>query len=139
MVRRLPVLQSGPPEDPPLPVARAVLFGVPAVLLVWAVLLWGLRHFGAVGVALAYLVACAVAAAVLGHRVDKARRVRFAVFAAPVAASCAWGVAVFGGAFETVGIAVAALGALLGLGGAGFGLGIFGLLRRERVRAPLRH
>jgi hypothetical protein len=139
MVRRLPVLQSGPPADPPLSVAKAVGLAVPAVLLIWAVLLWGLRHFGPVGVAVAYLTACGVGAGVLGHRVAARQRWRFALAAAPVTAFCVWGLAVFGSAFESVGIAVAALSALLGLAAVGFGLGIFGLFRLQRAAPPLRH
>jgi hypothetical protein len=139
MVRRLPVLQSGPQPDPPLSIARAVLLVVPAVLLIWAVLLWLLRHFGAFGAAGAFLMACGVGAGVLGYRVAASQRVRFGVVAAPVTTSCVWGVAVFGRAFESWEIAVAALAALLGLAGAGFALGIFGLLRQQRATGSLRH
>lgn len=139
MVRRLPVLQSGPQTDPPLRVPQAALLSVPAVLLVFASLLWGLHHFGIGGVALGYLAACALGAGVVGHRVPTADRVRFGLAGASATAVCAWGIAVLGSAFESAEIAGAALGALLGLGGAGFALGIFGLFRRQRATAAPGH
>lgn len=139
MVRRLPVLQSSPPADPPLGLGRAVLLVVPAVLLVWAVLLWPLQRFGTVGAAVAYVLACGVGAGVLGHRVAPAQRRRFAALGAPITALCVGGLAVFSGVFSRAEIAVAALSALLGLGATGFALGIFVLFRRQRAAARLRH
>lgn len=139
MVRRLPVLQSGPRDDPPLGVAPAALLVVPAVLLVWAVLLWPLHRFGAFGAGVAYFVACAVVAGVLGHRVAPAALLRFGVMGAPATALGVACLAVFGGAFSSIEIAGAAIGALLGLSAGGFALGIFVLFRRQRAHRRLRH
>ncbi len=139
MVRRLPVLQSSPPADAPLAVVSAVMLAVPAVVLAWAVLLWFLSRFGYWGVGVAYVAASALGAGALGHRVVAARRLRFAVAAAPVTAVSVWSVALASGVLEGIGIALAALGALLGLGATGFGLGLLGLFWRQRVARSPRH
>jgi len=120
-------------------VTLGAALSVPLALLTWAVSLWGLLRFGPLGVALAFFVACSVSGAVLGHRVASAERQRFGALAAPTTAGCTWLLAVFGRAFESWEIALAALGALLGLSAAGFGVAIFGLLRRQRVGRRLRH
>lgn len=139
MVRRLPVLQPASEASPPLSVPRATLLVVPLVLSCWAVLLWGLRHFGATGAAAAFFVACGAGAAILGHRVAPARRAWFCVVATPATAVSTWLLAVFGGAFGNLELAVGALAALLGLAAVGFGTAIFVLLRRQRAERRLRH
>lgn len=140
MVRRLPVLQSSSSvAEPPFGLVRGALLAVLLALLTWAALLWGLLRFGPAGVALAFFAACGVSGAVLGQRVVAAQRPRFGAVAAPATAGCTWALAVFGGAFESWEIAVAALGALLGLSAAGFGAAIFGLLRRQRAARGVRH
>lgn len=121
---------------------RAVLLAVVCVLLAWAVLLWGMQRLGMPGVAGAFLIACGLGGGLLGHRVRVAKRVGFGLIAAPTTAVCVWGVALFGAPFEGAGIALAALGALLGLSSAGFGVGIFGLFwlqRRQRALTAPRH
>lgn len=132
MVRRLPVLQSGPPEAAPLSPAKAAAVAALFALLVWAVLLWGVRQFGAQGVGAAFVFASASSVVIFGGRVPRTGRTRFCAASTAFLAIAAWIVAWFGGTLHNFWIAVLALGALLGLAAFGTTLGIFVLFWRQR-------
>lgn len=134
MVRRLPVLQSGPPEPAPLSPATAAAMAAPFALLVWAVLLWGVRQFGALGVGIAFALASALSVVTFGGRVSATGRWRFSALLTAFTALAAWTIAWLGGGFESLAIAVVALAAVVGLAVLGVALGILGLLWRQRGR-----
>lgn len=132
MVRRLPVLQSGPAESAPLAPAKAAAIAAAFALLVWAVLLWGVRQFGAPGVGAAFVFASGSSVVIFGGRVPLAGRRRFYASSTAFFSISAWIVASLGGTLDNPWIAVLALGALLGLGGLGTALGILVLFWRQR-------